>query len=490
MRIAHMDERAAALGLRIGQGLADAKAIHPGLDILPADANADRRILEGIADWCDQYTPLVALDAPDGLFLDITGCAHLFGGEHMLLQTLLSLLARQGFSARGAIAKTAGAAWAAARFADAQAVHVEQGCEVKALRPFRLAALRIDAETVGELEKVGLKTIGHLIDRPRAPLVRRFGRMPVMRLDQALGHIDEALSPRLPVPDFSTEQRLAEPVGRVDDIEQLLFSLSRNLKPSLETKCIGARVLELTLFRVDGAVSRLCVGASRPVRDPETIVKLFRERIKNLGEDFDAGYGFDILRLNVLAHAPLVDEQGDMAGHDHDDGHDMMVLFDRIAARLGHHENNSNNALKSHPVMQLENRQSHVPENAEHWVSLKSSRHKQADRTDKHRPVAPRPVKILTPAESIEVIAQVPEGPPVQFKWRRAQYRIQKSEGPERLAGEWWGDNAPENLQPLPCDYYRVEDMDGRRYWIYRRDLYGERGSGNEPRWFMHGLFA
>ncbi|MDZ7823918.1 MAG: DNA polymerase Y family protein [Ahrensia sp.] len=441
MRIAHMDERARDLGLRIDQGLTDAKALFPDLDIVPSDDRADRRVLEGIADWCDRYTPLVALDAPDGLFLDITGCAHLFGGEHALLRDILSALFHQGFAVRGAIASTAGCAWAGARFSGQQAIHIEKDSEADILRPFGLAALRLNPDLVHGLEKVGLKTIGQLMDVPRAPLTRRFGRAALMRLDQALGQIDEVLSPRLPVPELSVERRLAEPVGRVEDIEQLLYQLARSLKPSLEEKTVGARVLELTLFRVDGQVSRLCVGASHPVRDPETIVKLFSERLKGIGDDFDAGYGFDIVRLNVVCHGPMVATQIDMAASDDvASGCDVALLMDRIAARLGSTIDVHQGGHIAHPVGRIMTKQSHVPEKAEHLVASdsnsNSNSNRQSDETAglSKRLMAQRPIRLFAPAEPIDVIAQVPEGPPVQFKWRRALYRIAKSEGPERIA--------------------------------------------------------
>jgi protein ImuB len=487
MRIAALDAGAEARGLRRGQGLADVRAAHPDIDIVPADAAADRRLLTAIADWCDRYTPLVALDAPDGLFLDITGCAHLFGGEHGLLADLLARLFEQGFAVQAAVAATAGAAWASARYSG-ETLCIDAGAEAPVLAPFPLAALRLESEVLAGLAKVGLKTVGQLAGAPRAPLARRFGRQCLLRLDQALGAVDEAISPRLPVPDLSVERRLAEPVGRTEDVEQMLMLLATGLKADLERRGTGARALEYTLFRVDGAVYRLCVGASRPVRDPETIVKLFRERMNAIGDELDAGYGFDVLRLSVLADGEVTDAQGDFStGASERDG-DVAVLLDRIAARLG------GSAILDgrHPVDRLVAVECHEPERAEtrQPVSETSDHLPANDMSD--QPLAPRPARLLRAPEAIEVVAGVPEGPPVRFRWRRAHYQVTKAEGPERIGGEWWGatGDAPADLMPAPRDYYRVEDDAGRRYWLFRRGLYGPAGRGVEPQWFLHGMFA
>ncbi len=484
MRIASLDEAAEARGLRRGQGLADARAAHPDLDIVPADAQADRRLLTAIADWCDRYTPLVALDAPDGLFLDISGCAHLFGGEHGLVADLLARLFEQGFAVRAAVAATPGAAWATTRFASGT-LCIDRGAEAPVLAPFPLAALRLDGETLAGLAKVGLKTVGQLIDAPRAPLARRFGRQCLLRLDQALGAVDEAISPRLPVPALSVERRLAEPVGRTEDVEHLLMALATGLKTDLERRGAGARALEYTLFRVDGAVYRLCVGASRPVRDPETIVKLFRERLAAMGDEIDAGYGFDVVRLNVLARGELTGEQGDFARGGEDDP-DVALLLDRIAARLG------DGAFPGtrHPVGQAVAVESHEPERAETRRPAAAGRFSLPAKQSAPQPAAPRPARLLNIPEPVEVVAGVPEGPPLRFRWRRALYQVAKAEGPERIGGEWWGNDAPADLCPAPRDYYRVEDEAGRRYWLFRRGLYGPAGRGVQPQWFMHGMFA
>lgn len=467
-RIAALDEQAEALKLKPGMGIADARAMHPTLEVIEADPAAEERLLEGLADWCDRYTPLVALDGRDGLNLDITGCAHLFGGERAMLDDLLKRLDEQGFCARAAIASTAGAAWAAARFC--RGGIVEAGGEAACLRALSLSALRLDAAVCAAMESVGLRTVGAILEAPRAPLARRFGRLPLARLDQALGHAEEALSPRLPVAALSVERALVEPVQRLEDIEELVFMLATTARPSLEARGEGAKLIELALFRVDGAVSRVCVGASRPMRDPRLIQRLFRERLAVT--TIDAGFGFDLVRLNMRESARFDDRQGDLAaGHAADD-EDLAVFADRICARLGR-------AAISRPLL----RESHLPE---HAVTLAPFADAQAGSPAPLTRLGERerPIRLLRRPEPVEASAEVPDGPPFSFRWRRTLYRVTRAEGPERIAPEWW--QASQDARTR--DYFRIEDTAGRRFWLCREGLYD--GSPVPPRWFLHGLFA
>src|SRR5688500_7740296 len=105
-RIAALDEKAERLGLRRGTCIADARAMYPSIEVVEADPEADRRLIEALADWCDRYTPLVTLDGVDGLFLDISGCAHLFGGERCLLDDIAARFFHQGFAVRAGLAST------------------------------------------------------------------------------------------------------------------------------------------------------------------------------------------------------------------------------------------------------------------------------------------------------------------------------------------------------------------------------------------------
>ena len=256
-----------------------------------------------IADWCDRYTPLVGLDPPDGLFLDIAGCAHLFGGEESLRRDLVARLHAQGFQARAAVADTVGCAWAVARYGTELRVPSEQTRE--ALLPLPLAALRIAPETVTELAQVGLKRIADAIDRPRAPLAARFGVAFVRRLDQAVGLEDEPIAPRLPVPPFVTERRFAEPIALEADVLGTIEHLAHELVKLMERRGEGARLIEAALFRTDGKVHRIAAGTGAPLRDAARIRALFVERLAAIGDECDPGFGYDVVRLGALATRTL-----------------------------------------------------------------------------------------------------------------------------------------------------------------------------------------
>lgn len=469
-RISALDERAETLRLKRGMGLADARAIHPDVDVVEADPDADRRLLDALADWCDRYTPLVAINGNDGLFLDITGCAHLFGGETKMIADLRRRLAEQGFNARAGLAATPGMAWAAARFGLRP---VAAGAEAEALAGLPLGALRLETAMRMGLESVGLRTVGAIINAPRAPLTRRFGSGLILRLDQALGMAEEAISPRLPVASLSAERHLAEPVFLTEDIERLLAMLASSLKQDLERRGEGARRLQLALFRVDGAVTRIGIGTSRPMREPKPLCRLFHEKLAAMEDNIDAGFGFDLVRLAVLATARFEEEQGDLSGADADAGEDLALFADRVRARLG-----NGAMLQPVPV------QSHVPERAVALRSFADARPASAGSALSEITLPERPIRLFGRPQPIEVTAEIPEGPPARFRWRRALYNVAGAEGPERIAPEWWLGAEGERTR----DYYRVEDTEGRRYWLYREGFYGV--AEEPPRWFVQGIFV
>jgi protein ImuB len=494
--IAALDRRAEALKLKRGMGVADARAMHPSVEIVEADRQADRRLLEGLADWCDRYTPLVALDGADGLFLDITGCSHLFGGEESLVDDMLRRFSDQGLEVRAAVAATAGTAWAVARFRGS--VVVPDKAEADWLAPLPPAALRLDAATCTALDSVGLRSIEAVMAAPRAPVVRRFGREIVLRLDQALGLIDEALSPRLPVPELSAERRLAEPIVTMEDVERVILPLAGALEEALERRAAGVLGLWLFLFRVDGAVARLRVGLSQPARAPDRMAKLFHERLAALDGGLDAGCGFDLVRLAVSSIAPLDARQVDLGEDGRDSDADLALFVDRVCARLGR------TAIRR-PIPVA----SHLPERAVAFCAFAEAPDTIPDIQEKIPAAVERPLRLLRRPEPIEVMAGVPEDPPRNFRWRRAYYRIARAEGPERISSEWWLENphverkenekdeayetrrkqvVEKKKAQRTRDYFRVEDTDGRRYWLYRQGLYGL--SEEPPRWFLHGVFA
>ena len=455
--------------------------MHPALDVMPEDADADAALLEGIADWCLRYTPLIACDAPDGLLLDITGCAHLYGGEQALVADLTERLMRAGFAYRIAIAGTIGTAWAAAHYG--KPAGYANGDERRILSPLPLAALRLEPSTVGALARVGLKRIGDIIDLPRSPLTARFGAGLLHQLDRARGHEHEPLRPRLPVAPYVAEQRFNEPIGREEDVLGTVKKLAARLAFALERRGDGARRLELTLFRTDGELRRLAAGTSRPLRDPAAIRALFAERLAALADALDPGFGFDMARLSVEVAEACSPEQIGIGNAE--DCAEMDRLVDRLSARLG-----------AHRVHRLVARDSHSPELTAVHVPAQAASDDGWAAFRRHRTqseLAPRPLRLLARPEPIEAVAEVPDGPPLRFKWRRAVHDVIAAEGPERIEGMWWSKSDEDSsFEQLARDYFRVEDKMGLRFWLFRAGLYRDfvPNVTKPPSWFVHGSFG
>ncbi|MDX0698729.1 DNA polymerase Y family protein [Sinorhizobium medicae] len=471
MRLVALDTVAERVGLKRGQGAAEARAMCPSLDVIAFDPAADQAFLEALADWCDRYTPLVALDGKDGLFLDITGCAHLHGGEKALVSDVLSRLFSLGVEARATVSSAAGLSWAATRYGDADVIAPGDGDPL--LAPLPVAALRLPAETAAALERVGLKQIGDLLEAPRAPLARRFGSILLLRLDQARGLEEEPLSPRLPVPSFSAERRLAEPLQDEEYILELTRHLARDVRSSLERHGEGGRLFELLLFRVDGRVFRVRAHAAVPLNDAIRIAALFRERLQAVHDDLDAGYGFEIVRLSVLRSERLDPAQQDFSGVP-DESQPLAAFVDKVSARFG-----------PDCLMQATLMESHLPERAGGFAAVTDVAAILGSPPLGERAFPEnRPLRIFAHPEPVEATAEVPEGAPRSFNWRKTRYRVARAEGPERVAAEWWIDGEGHPTR----DYFRIEDQEGRRFWLFREGLYGRETAS--PRWFMHGVFA
>jgi protein ImuB len=348
---------------------------------------------------------------------------------------------------------------------------VAHGQTPAAIAPLPLAGLRLDGSTLAALARLGLRTIGQVMERPRAPLARRFGRELLFRLDQALGTVEEAISPRLPVPARIAERRLAEAVSRMEDIELLVRHLAGSLEMAMERHGEGARSLELALFRMDGLVSRLRVSTSRPLRDADSIARLFKERLAAVHDSLDAGCGYDLVRLAALSCEDF--DPAEPAFFDRPGGLDAAAgLVDRLSARLG-----------PAAVLRAAARDTHLPEEAETLhPAMGEARQASTGMPGDATGLPPtRPARLLARPESVDALAEVPDGPPLRFRWRRILHEVRRAEGPERIAGEWWrGDTQPR-------DYFRVEDAEGRRFWLFRQGLYD---GTTEPHWFLHGLFA
>ena len=480
MQIFALDDAAAALNLEVGLPLANARAICPQLQVFDADEAADALALNAIACWCDRFTPLVALDSPHGLFLDITGCAHLFGGEAALMRLMCDVLTAQGFAVSAAIAGTAVCARTITRHVHGRIVRA--GEEADAVRPLPVSALGADEMITTGLRRAGLKTIGDVACRARHEITARFGAGFTSLLEQALGQGDVPISPLKPLPDYIVEKRFAEPVATDGVIAATLSGLAGMLVAAMDRQGKGARRLEACFFRTDGAVRTIMIDTGQPVTRAEVIDRLFRERFGALSDPLDPGFGFDLIRLSASRTEIVVQQQRDLDANVHDND-ELAALIDRIAARIGGRR----------VVVHLP-QDTHIPERA--VLAAPAQHHLAAaaqaawpERTEGEPPL--RPLRLFERPEQIKVVAQVPDGPPARFVWRRATHAVVRAEGPERVAMEWWRAQG----EMLTRDYFRVEDEAGLRFWLYRDGLYDreivqEEGKAVQPNWFMHGLFA
>ena len=499
--VAAANRAAERAGVHAGFTLADARAVAPDLAVFDADPEEDARRLARLADWALRYTPWTAPDGADGLVLDVTGCAHLFGGESGLLADMACRLADAGFESRTAIADTPAAAWGVARYAalaptpplprfagegafpcpspaqrGREGTHAQHGegggswriippsQQKAALDPLPLAALRLPAETVEALAAVGLRRVGDLHGVPRATLAARFGPLPALRLDQALGRLDEPVSPHRPVVPHAVRLAFAEPMSTPDAIAGALRRLLDELCRGLERAQQGARRLELTVHRVDRRLDDtpqvIAIGTGRPVRDPAALMRLFAGKL----EQVEPGPGIEAMALAAPQVNPLGAVQTGLDGADDDT--DLAELVDRLGNRLG-----------PCSVLRLVPRASWLPERAvAGGPPLQVPANQSLWPADRLRPV-----RLLSPPEPIEAIAPVPDDPPRQFRWRGVLHRVRRADGPERLCAEWWRRDGD------PRDYYRVEDEGGRRFWLFRQGLYRPDAA---PRWFLHGFFG
>jgi protein ImuB len=480
---------AAAGGAQPGMRLTDARALTPSLLAEPADPAGDAALLKRLARWAARWSPVVEVDGEDGLRLDTSGTAHLFGGEAGLAGDIEQRFAELGLTARVAIAPTAAAAWGLARFAPALVAEEELA---DALAPLPVAALRLAARPVQILERLGLKTIGQLAGVPRKSLQRRFreAENPLHALDRALGRRDEPLTAAPHAPPPRAIARLAEPAVHGEAAAQALERLVPALAGQLEERKLGVRRLHLAGYRVDGSVAGTGVATAIPSRDPAHLHRLLKDKAAEL----DPGFGFDGFVLTASWCEPLGAAQDSLV-EEPDGAGEVAQLVDRLSVRLG-----AEAVRRPAPV------ESHVPERASGWVeAVNPPRNGEGDHAQHggeggvrvfNPPPPPsavplpvpgriRPHHLLDRPEAIAVVYATPEGLPRRFVWRRAVHDIARVEGPERIAPEWWRERSSARLR----DYYRVEDQAGRRYWIYREGVIGD-GRGGVPEWYLHGLFS
>jgi len=484
----------------------------PQLISRPAQPAHDTEALRRLALWAERFSPLVAMqdDRPgdEALLIDMTGAAHLFGGEAALLDDLRRRLAAAAIPARAALADTPAAAWALARHAPAAQAIAAPGETRAALADLPVEALRLEPTALTLLRRFGLRRLSDLYALPRAGLARRFrgeaGLRVVERLDKALGLLADPLIPQRPAPLYRSWRAFAEPLIDGPGVAAELPALAQALVDQLSQAGLGARRLSLTAFRVDGRTTGLEAGLSAPAADPAHLLRLLRE--KGL-ERLDLGFGVDALMLSADRAEPIMARQSLLHGEpDIARSGALAGLIDRLGARLGE------GAIRRPHV-----RESWIPERSEVWARADPAAIAQAARFAEARPHQPRPLLLLDPPEPVEALAEAPDGPPIRFVWRRAPRRVVKAQGPERLAAEWWRleadaggkplrtfphhsldlerDAGGKPLRPFPHpaqrtrDYYRIEDDQGRRYWLFRQGLYGREDADRAPDWWMHGLF-
>lgn len=471
VRLATVCARGSKLGLAPGLTLADARVRVPELVAVEEDVSADRAWLERLAAGCGRYTPSVAVDAPDGVILDVGGAAHLWGGDRALAADATGRFARLGMTVVHAFADRADAARALARYAG---VPVED--EAEAVRRLPVAALRLEAPSEIALRRAGLKTVGDVAARDPAAIAARFGEGAVTALRRMIGEAEGPLVPRPHVAALVVERRFAEPVAKTDYVLGVLDALLVEAAAKLAARGQGGRRFEAALFRADGLVQPLAVETGRPMRDPAAVMRLFRERVDALADPIDPGFGFDMVRLAVSRTEPLGAMQLRLEGGAVAEA-ELAALIDRLGARHG-----------AARIRRLRPRDSHIPEGAQ--LSLPAIECAERGGWDVLSPGEPplRPIQLFTPPQRIEVIAEVPEGPPFRFRWRRAMHRVARAEGPERIAPEWWRRSDGKIAGGLTRDYYRIEDERGGRFWIFRHGLYGAEAA--MPNWYLHGLFA
>ncbi len=460
--LAALNLQARAAGLRCGQSLSDARAILPALAVAPLDAAGNVQALQQLVLWLQRYTPWVTPEGADGALLDITGCAHLWGGEAALCADVRSRLRASSLTSRVGVASTPGTAWALARFGRTPClVQPDTSALADWLAPLPVAALQLMPGTVDILQRLGLKRIGDLLPIPRAALARRFRTRQVAqdvleRLDQALGRVPDPRVPATRPPAYRCQVRMMEPILEAGQIASWLAHLLGQLMPELAASALGVRRLELSCFCVDGSVQRTSVGCARPVRDAAHLARLFSSKI----ETITPGFGIDALTLTATHTAPLAAAQSSLTST-------PEATADSLADSLI-------NRFSNAAVHKLSLRQSHIPERSEARVAY------DARVSAKLHQLARRPLLLLGQPEPATALAQVPDGAPRQLVWRRKTHQIVRAHGPERIGPEWWRGNAREHTR----DYYWVEDKEGVRLWVFRHGLFDQQ----MPSWFVHGL--
>lgn len=451
---------AQAKGIDTGMVVADCRALVPELTVIPYETGQETTLLTALAEWCLRYTPIVAIDPPNGLIMDISGCAHLWGGERDYLKDILGRLRKFGYDVRAAIADTIGAAWAIARYGKVTAI-IAPGQQIEALLSLPPIALRPDTGIIAKLEKLGLYQIGSFISMPRSALRRRFGQQLLDRLDQAIGQGIEALQPVQPIEPYQERLPSLEPIRTAIGIEIALKRLLDGLCARLAKEGLGLRKGIFKGYRVDGVIQQIEIGTNRASQNVDHLFGLFKLKI----ETIRPALGIELFILE----APLVEEvppEQKVLWNTSGRGNETAIseLLDRLAGKVG-----------------MDSIHRYLPDE-HYWPerSIRPATSIQEKPLSDWRTDLRRPIQLLAKPEEIEVSVPLPDYPPLLFRHKGVLHQVAKADGPERIEQEWWLE------QGLHRDYYQVEDEHGVRYWLFRSGHYND----EETKWFIHGFFA
>lgn len=462
--MAAVDAAAVKVGVRVGMPAAKAQAMISGLHLVDADPNGDALAIERLALWMlRQYTPVVALDSPDGIVMDTEGADHLRGGEMLMLTGLVNALRGRGLQARAAITDTWGSAHAIARTTRREVIVVPVGETAKAVIDLPISSLRLPSGIVGGLAILGFRTVGELSATPRSPLALRFGPEVGRRLDQMFGRLAEPIDPIRTTELVEVSRSFPEPIGAAETLSKYIGKLVVELCTALEARGQGVRRADLIIYRVDNTLQSLRAGTAKPVRDIPHLTKLLCSSI----EKIDPGFGIEKLSLTATMIEPFEEKQS-VSSLVEETIVDVTPLLDSFG-------NRGQRMYRLAPV------ESDVPERNVGRVSPISEKLGQSWPTR-----WPRPSRMLAHPERIEVITLTPDYPPASMTWRGKRRRIRRGDGPERVFGEWW---VRSSEMEAVRDYYSVEDEDGNRFWVYRS------GDGVDPatgtaKWFLHGIYG
>ena len=474
------------IGIMPGMSLADARDILPNLNVKSANPNADRMVLKKIRSLCERYSPWTSIDYLKnkketekneflpatrdsngaGIWIDVTGCTHLFGGEEKLLADMVERIKRLGFSAHAAIAETKGAAWALSHYGKMNTegwIRAKPGGLSNLLNPLPISALCLTPSTTRKLHILGLRTIGNLLSLPRASLTARYGEIIVRQLDSTLGKVSEPISSTRYEQPLFARISFTEPIGNLKDIKAALEKLLITLCHRMVEKLVGARRLIFTLYRIDGTVGKSLVNTAYPTRNVVDLARLFNHRL----DDIDPGFGIEEITLFIEKSDNLDSFQ--IETNEFNSIQDFTSLINRLINRFG-----------SERVLQPQFLASHLPERT--GVLCPFTKENSPNATPKIN--ITRPVRLLSPPEEIETITMITAidiTPPAVFRWRKVLHQIIRTEGPERIASEWWRQE-----HPITRDYFRVENRKGQRFWIFRKTD----DKTVTPRWYIHGLFS